>query len=419
MRVVFLLLPCLIWLGGNAQIYSDIIIEGDIVPQNKTVKAYNEFYRDIALAADNEDVAELQKLLSAEYMLIQVSSRKVDTAHVYPPVLKHLSHIWKKDYRKILEDIELMVRIDELYEERKYNNWFQLYHMATKYPTLKVQKFLKEKQEEFEQDVKNDSSLSLDEKSFLVAYIEFLIYAERLCFYDKALLHEKLKDFLQIYPNSKLAHYAEMYLYPGYKERKWGYGTLIGLSSTVYTDNNAEYFTPFFNADLGLNFIVHGVDINFNGQIGYFSKYQKDSVSSKASWEHNSTMLNKGFSITMGYQVFSNENIAISPFIGTGIEYVQALGGGFGIFNTEKQIGSEWEYIAGLSFDVKFEQNTCDNYSMNDKEIVFNQLRFRLMYKEVDFLKHLPDGKSGAIMLGVSFGQTAFEARNVRYVPIE
>ena len=241
----------------------------------------------------------------------------------------------------------------------------------------------------------HESSLTDEEKDFLIMNLHYLISGEQNQQVTQEELNTMADEFLGQNPNSNYEAYTREYIRLKYVPSKWGFGVEFFSGYGIFDGSLAEEYKN--NVPMGVAFDLCYKDFNLylRDYIG-FSRNLNEWNYGSGIWEKNSQVRVFLADITLGYTLLENSAFKIAPFAGIGTS---------GIGPTQYDLDKEPDlenveldfsgtYSLGLNFDIKLGRPKIAIVSQNKPEDSYWFLRLRYAYNWMKFDKKF-DGFNG------------------------
>lgn len=217
---------------------------------------------------------------------------------------------------------------------------------------------LKEKTVENEALIKKqvqNSALDTETKQILILNLNWLLLDNKEDIFAQDSLNLQADKFLSNYTSSKYEDFTKKYIRYKLYPKKWGFAFEFFSGYSIYTGNLSNNFNN--NIPIGVAFDVcyKNFELYLRDYIG-FNKTKKDFTYSQGVWEKGSRAMVFLPEASLGYVVYNDNRLKISPFAGIGSMDISPPTNDTNEIPELKEVSLEFTttYILGFNFDIKF-----------------------------------------------------------------
>lgn len=283
--------------------------------------------------------------------------------------------------------------------------------------TVSIKQYLREYEQAMRTDILN-SDLRIELKDFTLLLFDYYLSITDFCdFEQEQKMISDSRQFIKKYPHSEYIDFVDNYVNIEFKEGYCGIGMYFNMGTILYSGGLENYFSnpTLIYVSWDLNYRKFDLNLGMGGSI--YSKI-KQNFYYDTLWQRNHKYtFSPVIAATLGYHVYENKNLNITPFIG--VRYLGLSGRvkSDSLYYEDIGLDSQNPLTFGLTFDYKFGHGTCKSIYMNRrggyKERIFADLRFKIAYQNPQFNKSSINLKGGLWIATLGFGFNSYPPKRI------
>ncbi len=334
---------------------------------------------DSFLEDDFEKVEEVKNYLVGEV-------ENEDYAVFYPAEYWFILY-WTGEYQELLKSINQFDSVTVISFQYKIKPDNDLLYNKLLVKTSQMKDFLISQLQK--------SMVAEVDKDFLIMNLSYLLAGKNDPDITQDMLNDMADEFLGNHPNSEYEDYTRKNIRFRQVASKWGFGFEFFSGYGIFTDKLSEEYKN--NIPIGVAFDICYKDFTLflRDYIG-FSKNNNDWDYGTGVWEEGSQVRIFLPEASLGYTLFENNHLKITPFAGVATTNI-----GPTEFDKDEEPDLEkveldftGTYTMGLNLDIKLGRSKIPMVSYNKPEDSYWFLRLRYSYNNMGFDKKY-DGFNG------------------------
>lgn len=295
----------------------------------------------------------------------------------------HLLWLWTEEYAPLLHALSQ-------YGKDKYdlrNEYMEYTHNVASKLLIATKKSKEHLQKQIQK-----SALNIEEQTFLLLFLDWLVSPNSPYLYPQQVFNERVNKFLKEFPQSKFETFVRSHIRHKKVLETWGWGVEVFSSYGILTGNLHKEYTnvaPSFGADF---------DLYHNNLVSYLrffigdNKTKKDKPYDLGIWEKGSKNDVAFLEMSLGYTLYDGNSFKITPFAGIGSQAIDPKPVK-GLELEDFNLGLTTAYVLGANLDIKIQEKNIDQ-SKYDPVGTFLFCRIRYGYSVPQFASKYP-GMSG------------------------